>query len=64
MFDPFITTHLVNENSNVGINAVAEIFKQIARDGACAVCLLVHLAQAECSLPVSSPSMTPAAPRR
>ena len=43
VLDPFVATHLVNENSNIGINTVAEIFKQIAHDGACAVCLLHHL---------------------
>jgi AAA domain/Bifunctional DNA primase/polymerase, N-terminal len=42
IFDPFITTHLVNENSNVAVNAVADVFKQIARDAGCAIYLLVH----------------------
>ena len=43
IFDPLITTHLVNENSNVSINAVADIFKEIAHDTGCAVYLLHHL---------------------
>ena len=43
IFDPFVTLHAVNENSNAGINAIADIFKQIAHDTGCAVCLLHHL---------------------
>ena len=32
IFDPFITTHLVNKNSNVTVNAVADVFKQDRQD--------------------------------
>jgi len=43
VLDPFVATHLVNENATLAINTVAEIFKQIAHDAACGVCLLHHM---------------------
>ena len=46
IFDPLITMHLVNENSNVSINALADLLKDIAHDTGCAVYLLHHLRKA------------------
>ena len=43
IFDPLVTMHLVNENSNVSINALADLLKDIAHDTGCAVYLLHHL---------------------
>jgi hypothetical protein len=43
--DPFVETHEVTENSNEQINAVAVLFREIARAGNCAVMLVHHTAK-------------------
>jgi hypothetical protein len=40
--DPLVSTHQVDENSNVHMNAVAEIFAEVARDCRCAIDLVQH----------------------
>jgi hypothetical protein len=43
--DPFIETHEVNENLNEQIKTVAAMFREIARQGDCAVMLVHHTAK-------------------
>ena len=43
--DPFVETHEVSENANEQIKAVAAMFRDIARQGACAVMLVHHTAK-------------------
>lgn len=43
--DPFIETHAVDENSNEQIKAVMTMFRDIARQGDCAVMLVHHTAK-------------------
>ncbi len=43
--DPFIETHEVEENSNEQIKAVAQMYREIARQGDCAVMLVHHTAK-------------------
>ena len=43
--DPFVETHEVNENANAEIKAVAAMFREIARQGDCAVMLVHHTAK-------------------
>ena len=43
--DPFVETHEVNENSNEQVQAVAVMFREIARRGECAVMLVHHTAK-------------------
>jgi hypothetical protein len=43
--DPFAETHEVGENSNEQIRAVAAMFRDIARQGPCAVMLVHHTAK-------------------
>ena len=45
LVDPFVETHEVNENSNEQVKAVAVMFRDIARRGACAVMLVHHTAK-------------------
>lgn len=40
--DPFVRTHLVNENDNMAIDKVAQAFQRIATNTGCAVCLIHH----------------------
>ena len=42
IFDPFISTHMVNENSNAAIQAVVALFRRIARETKCSICLVHH----------------------
>ena len=43
IFDPFVSTHLVNENSNGSIQAVVAMLRKLARDGDCSVMLVHHV---------------------
>ena len=43
--DPFVETHEVEENSNEQIKVVAQMFREIARQGDCAVLLVHHTAK-------------------
>jgi len=43
--DPFIETHECDENSNQEIKRVAQMFRDIARQGSCAVFLIHHTAK-------------------
>ena len=43
--DPFVETHEVSENANEQIKAVAAMFRDIARQGTCAVLLVHHTAK-------------------
>ncbi|MDD3182647.1 MAG: AAA family ATPase [Alphaproteobacteria bacterium] len=43
--DPFVETHEVDENSNDQIKTVAQMFRDIARKGDCAVMLVHHTAK-------------------
>jgi hypothetical protein len=43
--DPFVETHEVNENANDQIKVVAGMFRDIAREGNCAVLLVHHTAK-------------------
>lgn len=43
IIDPFISTHLVNENSNAAIQAVTAMFRKLARETDCAVSLVHHV---------------------
>ena len=43
--DPFVETHSVDENSNDQIKSVAQMFRDIARKGDCAVMLVHHTAK-------------------
>jgi len=43
IIDPFVSTHLVNENSNASIQAVVAMFRKLARDTAAAVHLVHHV---------------------
>ncbi|MBI4030867.1 MAG: AAA family ATPase [Proteobacteria bacterium] len=43
--DPFVETHRCNENSNEQISLVAQLFREIARRGNCAVVLVHHTAK-------------------
>lgn len=43
--DPFVETHEVEENSNEQIKVVAQMFREIARQGECAVLLVHHTAK-------------------
>jgi hypothetical protein len=43
IFDPFISTHLVNENSNAAIQAVVALFRRIARETNASICLVHHI---------------------
>ena len=43
--DPFVETHEVSENANEQIKAVAAMFRDIARQGMCAVLLVHHTAK-------------------
>jgi len=42
MFDPFVELHPADENSNVEINQVAQVFRKIAVEAHCAVVLAHH----------------------
>lgn len=42
IIDPFISTHLVNENSNASIQAVVAMFRSLARDTDASVSLVHH----------------------
>ena len=42
IIDPFIGTHLVNENSNAGIQAVVAMFRDLARQTQASICLVHH----------------------
>ena len=43
IIDPFVSTHLVNENSNASIQAVVAMFRKLARDTGSAVHLVHHV---------------------
>jgi len=43
MIDPFISTHMVNENANSSIQAVVAMVRKLARDGNAAVSLIHHV---------------------
>jgi hypothetical protein len=43
IFDPFISTHLVNENSNAAIQAVVALFRSLARSTESSVSLVHHI---------------------
>jgi hypothetical protein len=43
IIDPFVSTHLVNENSNASIQAVVAMFRKLARDTGAAVHLIHHV---------------------
>lgn len=43
VFDPFVSLHHVNENSNSGIQAVVAMVRKLARDTNCSVKLLHHI---------------------
>ena len=43
IIDPFVSTHLVNENSNASIQAVVAMFRKMARETAAAVHLIHHV---------------------
>jgi len=43
IIDPFVSTHLVNENSNASVQAVVAMFRKLARDTAAAVHLVHHV---------------------
>lgn len=40
--DPFVSTHMVNENSNAAIQSVVSMFRELARDTGAAVMLVHH----------------------
>lgn len=42
IIDPFVSTHMVNENSNAAIQAVVAAFRTLARNTHCAVLLIHH----------------------
>ena len=41
--DPFVSSHLVNENSNGAIQAVVAMFRQLAREAECSVEIVHHV---------------------
>ena len=43
IFDPFVSVHLVNENSNGAVQAVVAMLRKLARDGDCSVMLVHHV---------------------
>jgi len=43
IIDPFVSTHLVNENSNASIQAVVAMFRKLARDTGASVHLIHHV---------------------
>lgn len=43
IMDPFVSTHLVNENSNSGIQAVVAMVRRLARDTDASVVLVHHI---------------------
>lgn len=43
IFDPFVSTHLVNENSNGSIQAVVAMLRRLARETAASVMLVHHV---------------------
>jgi hypothetical protein len=43
VFDPFVSTHLVNENSNSSIQSVVAMLRKLARDANCSVMLVHHV---------------------
>ena len=43
IIDPFVSTHLVNENSNASIQAVVALFRKIARDTHSSISLVHHV---------------------
>lgn len=43
IIDPFVSTHLVNENSNSGIQAVVAMIRKLARDTNASVSLVHHV---------------------
>jgi hypothetical protein len=43
IIDPFVSTHLVNENSNASIQAVVAMFRKMARETSAAVHLIHHV---------------------
>jgi hypothetical protein len=43
ILDPFISSHLVNENSNSSIQAVTAMFRKLARETNCAVHIVHHV---------------------
>lgn len=43
IIDPFVSTHLVNENSNASVQAVVAMFRSLARQTGAAICLVHHV---------------------
>lgn len=43
IFDPFVGTHLVNENSNGSVQAVVAMLRRLAREADCSVMLVHHV---------------------
>lgn len=43
IIDPFVSTHLVNENSNASIQAVVSMLRKLARDTGAAIHLIHHV---------------------
>ena len=43
IFDPFVSTHLVNENSNASIQAVVAMFRDLARETESSISLVHHV---------------------
>ena len=43
IIDPFVSTHLVNENSNASIQAVVAMFRKLARETGAAIHLIHHV---------------------
>ena len=43
IIDPFVSTHMVNENSNAAIQAVVAMFRKLARDTGAAIHLVHHV---------------------
>lgn len=44
--DPFVRTHLVNENDNMAVDKVVQAFQQVAETTKCALCLVHHTSKA------------------
>lgn len=43
IIDPFVSTHLANENSNSSIQAIVAMFRKLAREANCAVHIVHHV---------------------
>lgn len=43
IIDPFVSTHLANENSNSSIQAIVSMFRRVARETNCAIHIVHHV---------------------